>query len=88
MSSWVIILISGGALAAFGGILFIWAVLERRGIIEVLVRQDANRDVKDLLDDRRISLGPQSLKIGGWVAIAVGVVLLILGLVLRATGQA
>jgi len=82
MASWVILLILGGALVAFGGIFFVWAYLERRSDIETLAHNETNQDVKDLLDEGRISMGPKSLKVGGWIAVTVGVFLLILGIVL------
>jgi len=86
MANWVILLILGGAVIAFGGIFFVWAYLERRSDIETLAHNEINQDVKDLLDEGRISMGPKSLKVGGWVAVFVGIFLLILGIVLRAVG--
>ena len=82
MAHWIILLILGGALIAFGGIFFVWAYLERRSDIDILAHNETNQDVKDLLDEGRISMGPKSLKVGGWLAVAVGVFLLILGTVL------
>ena len=82
MAHWIILLILGGALIAFGGIFFVWAYLERRSDIDILAHNETNQDVKDLLDEGRISMGPKSLKIGGWLAVTVGVFLLILGTVL------
>ena len=82
MAHWIILLILGGALIAFGGIFFVWAYLERRSDIDILAHNETNQDVKDLLDEGRISMGPKSLKVGGWLAVTVGVFLLILGTVL------
>ena len=85
MANWAIILILGGAVIAFGGIFFVWAYLERRSDIETLAHNETNQDVKDLLDEGRISMGPKSLKTGGWVALTVGIFLLLLGIVLWAS---
>ena len=82
MASWIILLILGGALNAFGGVFFLWAYLERRSDIDTLAHNETNQDVKDLLDEGRISMGPKSLKVGGWIAVTIGVFLLILGIVL------
>jgi hypothetical protein len=84
MAHWIILLILGGAVIAFGGIFFVWAYLERRSDIDTLAHNETNQDVKDLLDEGRISMGPKSLRVGGWLAVLVGVFLLILGIVFRA----
>jgi len=70
MVNWVILLIRGGAVIAFGGIFFVWAYLERRTDIETLAHDETNQDVNDRLRGGRIVIGPKGLKTGGRAAVS------------------
>ena len=82
-SSWYIVVIVGAvfALLGVGGIL--WGVREEKHIFEELASKP---DLRELSLEHVETPQPGALKIGGWIAIAVGIVVIVLGIILWQTG--
>jgi len=57
-------------------IAFWWARGEERGINNALSRR---RDLREFITHWPPSIEPGALRVGGWILIAIGIVLIILG---------
>jgi hypothetical protein len=81
--NWFILAIVGGIFIILGIFAIFWGMREEKKLFEELAAKD---------DLREFSLGhiespqPGALKIGGWIAISLGVIVLAVGVVLRQFG--
>jgi len=66
----------GGFFILLSIICFLWARSEERGINNALSRR---RDLREFLTRWPPSIEPGALRLGGWIMIAIGIVLIILG---------
>jgi hypothetical protein len=76
--SWSVLVIVGGVFLVLGIIGIIWGWYEEKRIFESLAAQ---HDLREFSLRHVESPQPGALKIGGWIAIAVGVLTLAAGLV-------
>ena len=76
---WFILLIAGGVFVILGIIGVMWGVREEKRIFEELSKKP---DLREFSMRHVESPQPGALKIGGWIAIAVGVLLLAAGIII------
>jgi uncharacterized membrane protein len=75
---WFILLIVGGVFLIIGIILLLWGRYEGKRLLEALA---SRRDLREFTLGNKANPQPLALKIGGWIAIAVGVILLVVGII-------
>jgi len=66
----------GGLFILLGLAAIIWGKIEEKGYYDSL---STRRDVREYLEHEPQHPEPGALKIGGWIAIAIGLVMLALG---------
>ena len=66
----------GGFFLLLSIIAFLWARSEERGINDALSHR---RDLKEFVTRWPPHIEPGALRTGGWISIAIGVILIILG---------
>ena len=76
---WYILVIVGGVFLILGIIGIWWGMREEKRIFEALA---AKPDLREFSLRHVESPQPGALKIGGWIAIAVGVVVIAVGIIL------
>lgn len=79
----VILMSAGGGFILLGIIGILWGRYEERKLFEKLAER---RDLREFSLNHVDSPQPGALRIGGWIAIALGVLLLLIGIILRFTG--
>lgn len=67
----------GGVFIVLGIASVIWGIFEEKGYYKALASRRG--DVREFLEHRPFRPQPAALKIGGWIAFAVGMVLLVVG---------
>lgn len=75
---WFILMGVGAGFAVLGLIGFFWGRYEERRYFEVLAKQ---RDVREFVSHWPERPQPGALKVGGWIAIGLGVLLLLTGFI-------
>jgi hypothetical protein len=75
---WFILVIVGGVFIVLGIIGIIWGRYEEKRIFEALAQQP---DLREFTLKHIESPQPGALKVGGWIAIALGVLLLAVGII-------
>jgi hypothetical protein len=80
---WYIFLIVGGVFIVLGIIALIWGIREEKKLFELLASKP---DLREFSLKHVESPQPGALKIGGWIAIAVGVIVLVAGIILWRLG--
>jgi hypothetical protein len=80
---WFILVIVGGVFIALGIIGIIWGVREEKRIFEALSQKP---DLREFSLKHIESPQPGALKTGGWIAIALGVVMAVVGIIFWCTG--
>jgi hypothetical protein len=83
-SSWIIVAIAGGVFLALGIGGLVWGLLEERHLFRQLAAQ---RDLREFSLKHVESPQPGALKMGGWILLALGIVLLAVGLSFWLTGK-
>jgi hypothetical protein len=78
MNGWLILIIVGAAFAVLGVIGIFWGMREERRIFEELSKKP---DLREFSMRHVETPQPGSLKTGGWIAIALGVVLAVVGII-------
>lgn len=73
---WFILMVMGGFFTLFGLVVMFWGRAEEKSYYDSLARRT---DVREYLEHRPERPEPGGLKIGGWTAIAVGLVMLAMG---------
>ena len=76
---WFILAIIGGVFIFLGVIGILWGMREEKKLFEALA---AKPDLREFTLNHVESPQPGALKIGGWIAIAVGVIVLVVGIIL------
>jgi hypothetical protein len=80
---WYILVIVGGIFAILGIIGILWGIREEKRIFEALA---AKPDLREFTMRHVETPQPGALKIGGWIAIALGVIVLVVGIILWRIG--
>ena len=83
MGEHFILMLVGGGFAVLGLIGIIWGRHEEKTYFDSLT---ARRDMREFMEHWPERPQPGALRTGGWIAIAVGVLLLIVGAVIWITG--
>ncbi len=81
--NWYILIIVGGIFLVLGLIGLYWGAHEEKRIFEELA---AKPDLREFSLKHVESPQPGALKIGGWIAIAVGVIVIAVGIIMWQTG--
>jgi hypothetical protein len=79
----VVLVAVGGAFVLLGVIGILWGIREEKRIFEALA---SRHDLREFTLDHVESPQPGALKIGGWIAIALGVIVLAVGIIRWQTG--
>lgn len=75
--NWLILLAVGGLFTIFGLVTFFWGRREEKGYFDnIATRTD---DMREFMEHWPLRPQPGALKTGGWIAIAIGVILLVMG---------
>jgi uncharacterized membrane protein len=80
---WHILVIVGGVLLLLGILGIIWGMREEQKLFDALSKKP---DLREFSLKHLESPQPGALKIGGWIAVGIGLVLIIIGIVLWRTG--
>jgi uncharacterized membrane protein len=80
---WLILIIVGGAFVILGVIGILWGMYEEKRIFEALSKKP---DLREFSMRHVESPQPGSLKTGGWIAIALGVLLMVAAIIFWQTG--
>ena len=78
-SDWYILAIIGGIFLILGISGILWGRREEQKLFEALA---AKPDLREFTLNHVESPQPGALKIGGWISIAVGVIILVVGIIL------
>jgi ABC-type Fe3+ transport system permease subunit len=76
---WLVLAIAGGVFIVLGIISIMWGRHEQRIIDEALT---THTDVREFISHWPERPQPGALKIGGWIAVSLGVLMVVLGLIL------
>ena len=79
---WYILLIAGGVFVVLGIGAIIWGIVEEKRIFRALASKS---DLREFTLKHIESPQPGALKIGGWIAIGLGAILAIAGILLKYT---
>ena len=77
-ADWYILLIVGGVFIILGTLGIIWGLREEKKIFDALSQKP---DLREFSLKHIESPQPGALKIGGWIAVAIGLILLIVGII-------
>jgi hypothetical protein len=80
---WYILVIVGAVFTVLGVLGILWGIREEKRIFEALASKP---DLREFSLKHVESPQPGALKTGGWIAIAVGVVVLIVGIIVWRAG--
>jgi hypothetical protein len=80
---WYILLIVGGVFVILGIIGIIWGIREEQRIFEALSKKP---DLREFTLRHIESPQPGALKIGGWIAIGLGLIMVVVGIIFWRTG--
>lgn len=81
---WTILIIIGGAFVILGILTVIWGMIEEKRIFDALAKKP---DLREFTLKHIESPQPGALKIGGWIAIALGVIMAVVGIIFWQTGM-
>jgi hypothetical protein len=79
---WYIFIIIGGVLFLLGVGAIIWGMLEEKRIFDALAKKP---DLREFSLKHIESPQPGALKIGGWIALGIGVLVIAAGIVMKYT---
>lgn len=80
---WYILLIVGGVFVILGIIGIIWGIREEKRIFDALSKKP---DLREFTLKHIESPQPGALKIGGWIAIGLGLITVVVGIIFWRTG--
>lgn len=80
---WLVAILLGGVLALLGVGSILWGRAEEKGYFNAIIH---HHDVREYLEHVPFRPGPDALKIGGWIAISVGLLVIVIGGVLHLIG--
>ena len=75
---WYILVIVGGVFLILGIIAIVWGRFEEKRLFEALAEQ---RDLREFTLDHVESPQPGALRTGGWIAVVLGVLVLVVGII-------
>jgi hypothetical protein len=75
---WYILLIVGGVFVILGILAIIWGMREEKKVFDALSQKP---DLREFTLKHIESPQPGALKIGGWIAVGVGVILIVVGII-------
>jgi hypothetical protein len=75
---WYILVIVGGVFLILGIIGILWGRYEEKRLFEALAEQ---RDLREFTLEHVESPQPGALRMGGWIAIVLGVLVMIVGII-------
>ena len=75
---WYILLIVGGVFVILGIIGIIWGIREEKKVFEALSQKP---DLREFTLKHIETPQPGALKIGGWIAVGIGLILMVVGLI-------
>ena len=78
----IILMGAGGGFILLGIIAILWGRYEEKRLFDALAEKP---DLREFSLNHVDSPQPGALRIGGWIAIALGVLLLLVGIILRFT---
>jgi len=78
----IILMGVGGGFILLGIIMLLWGRYEEKRLFEALAEK---RDLREFSLNHVDSPQPGALRIGGWISIALGALLLLVGIILRFT---
>jgi len=77
---WLIVLIVGGVFLALGLVAILWGKREEKNYFNsIATRSD---DMREFMEHWPQRPQPAALKIGGWIAITIGVIMLVVGFII------
>ena len=82
MSGWVILAIAGSVFIVLGIISLLWGRYEQKQMDEALT---THTDVREFISHWPERPQPGALKAGGWIALSLGILMVIIGLIAWAT---
>jgi hypothetical protein len=78
----VILMAAGGGFIILGIVALLWGRYEEKRLFDALAEK---RDLREFSLKHVETPQPGALRIGGWIAVALGVVLLLIGIIFRFT---
>ncbi len=75
-ADWFILVVAGGFFTLLGVVAIIWGRGEEKSYYDSL---STHIDMREYLEHQPERPEPGALKIGGWIAIAIGLVMLVMG---------
>jgi hypothetical protein len=75
---WYILLIVGGVFVILGIIGIIWGIREEKKLFEALSQKP---DLREFTLKHIETPQPGALKIGGWIAVGLGLILVVVGII-------
>jgi hypothetical protein len=79
---WYIFIIIGGVLFLLGIGGIIWGMVEEKRIFDALSRKP---DLREFSLKHIESPQPGALKIGGWIAVGLGIIIIVAGIIMKYT---
>ena len=79
LHDWFILMGMGGLFILLGLAAIIWGKSEEKGYYDSLSTRTDVTDVREFLEHQPQHPQPVALKIGGWIAVAVGLLMLAIG---------
>ncbi len=82
-ADWVLPMVAGGIFILFGLVGILWSKREQDSYD---YRMSSRSDLRELMDRWPPRPGPGALKVGGGIAVTIGVIMLLLGVVFLLRG--
>jgi len=76
---WIFFVIIGAVFAVLGIIALIWGRYEEKRIFAALAEK---HDLREFTQQHIESPQPGALRLGGWIGLSIGVVLLVIGIII------
>ncbi len=76
---WIFFVIVGAVFTVLGIVALIWGRIEEKRIFSALAEK---HDLREFTQDHIESPQPGALKIGGWLGLLIGVILIVAGIVI------
>jgi hypothetical protein len=80
---WCILIIVGGVFIILGILAMVWGMREEKKVFDALSQKP---DLREFTLKHIESPQPGALKIGGWIAVGMGLILLVVGIILWRVG--
>jgi len=80
---WYILLIVGGVFIVLGIMAIIWGIREEKKVFDALSQKP---DLREFTLKHIETPQPGALKVGGWIAVGLGVILIVVGIIFWGIG--